>query len=80
MVALAIERTFWEKATLLHAEAHRDPSKKMPPRYARHYHDLARMATEPVAEPVAASRKGWAIAAALLLQGWLDANTALFET
>ena len=22
----------------------------MPPRYARHYHDLARMATEPVAE------------------------------
>ena len=48
--SLAAERTFWEKATLLHAEAHRDPSKKMPPRYARHYHDLARMATEPVAE------------------------------
>lgn len=48
--SLAAERTFWEKATLLHAEARRDPSKKMPPRYARHYHDLARMATEPVAE------------------------------
>ncbi len=48
--SLAAERTFWEKATLLHAEARRDPSKKMPPHYARHYHDLARMATEPVAE------------------------------
>lgn len=47
--SLAAERTFWEKATLLHAEAHRDPAKPMPARYARHYHDLARMATEPVA-------------------------------
>lgn len=48
--ALAAERTFWEKATLLHAEAHREPSKSMPPRYARHYYDLARMAVAPVAE------------------------------
>jgi hypothetical protein len=48
--SLAAERTFWEKATLLHAEAHRDPAKPMPPRYARHYHDLARMAVDPVAE------------------------------
>jgi hypothetical protein len=48
--SLAAERTFWEKATLLHAEAHRDPAKPMPARYARHYHDLARMATEPVTE------------------------------
>lgn len=48
--SLAAERTFWEKATLLHAEAHRDPVKPMPARYARHYHDLARMAAAPVAE------------------------------
>jgi hypothetical protein len=48
--SLGAERTFWEKATLLHAEAHRDPSKPMPARYARHYHDLARMAVMPVAE------------------------------
>ena len=47
---LAAERTFWEKATLLHAEAHRDPGQSMPARYARHYHDLARMALSPVAE------------------------------
>jgi len=48
--ALAAERTFWEKATLLHAEAHRAADKPMPARHARHYHDLARMASKPVAE------------------------------
>lgn len=48
--ALAAERTFWEKATLLHAEAHRDLTKPMPGRYARHYHDLARMAVDPAAD------------------------------
>jgi len=48
--ALAAERTFWEKATLLHAEAHRDPASDMPARYARHYHDLARLATTSVAD------------------------------
>lgn len=48
--ALAAERTFWEKATLLHAECHRDPSQSMPARYARHYHDLARLAMSPVAD------------------------------
>ena len=48
--SLAAERTFWEKATLLHAEAHRAADKPMPARYARHYHDLARMAAAPVAE------------------------------
>ena len=48
--SLAAERTFWEKATLLHAEAHRPLDKPMPARYARHYHDLARLAESPVAE------------------------------
>ncbi len=48
--ALAAERTFWEKATLLHAECHRPPEKAMPTRYARHYHDMARLAESPVAE------------------------------
>lgn len=48
--SLAAERTFWEKATLLHAEAHRAADKPMPARYARHYHDLARMVAAPVAE------------------------------
>lgn len=39
---LAIERTFWEKATILHAEAHR--RKPSPARHSRHYADLAALA------------------------------------
>lgn len=34
------ERTFWEKATILHHEAHRPKELAMPGRYARHYYDL----------------------------------------
>ncbi len=34
------ERTFWEKATILHREANRPQSKNMPGRYSRHYYDL----------------------------------------
>jgi len=44
---LAIERTFWEKATILHAEAHRDPSKTTPIRFSRHYADLAALGAHP---------------------------------
>jgi hypothetical protein len=44
------ERTFWEKATILHQEAHRAPEKSLPPRYSRHYYDLYRMALSPVCD------------------------------
>lgn len=37
---LSVERTFWEKATILHAEFHRPPDKAMPERFSRHYSDL----------------------------------------
>lgn len=47
---LAAERTFWEKATLLHAECHRPPDKADRERHARHYYDLARLATQPVGD------------------------------
>jgi hypothetical protein len=40
---LAAERTFWEKATLLHAEYHRPANKTMPLRLSRHYYDLSRL-------------------------------------
>lgn len=46
---LSIERTFWEKATILHAEAHRDESKATPKRFSRHYADLAALAEHPSA-------------------------------
>lgn len=34
------ERTFWEKATILHQEANRPPDKLIPSRYSRHYYDM----------------------------------------
>lgn len=45
VVALELERTFWEKATILHAESHRDPAKPIRDRFSRHYADTAAMAT-----------------------------------
>jgi len=44
------ERTFWEKATILHQEAHRPESSKIPERYSRHYYDLYCMAHKGVLE------------------------------
>ncbi|MGI6714517.1 MAG: nucleotidyl transferase AbiEii/AbiGii toxin family protein [Bacilli bacterium] len=44
------ERTFWEKATILHHEAHRPQCSPMPRRYARHYYDLYNMAISPIKE------------------------------
>jgi len=41
---LSIERTFWEKATILHSEVHRPADKAIPSRYSRHYSDLAVLA------------------------------------
>lgn len=37
---LNAERTFWEKATILHAYAHVPSDKKIPQRLARHYYDM----------------------------------------
>lgn len=47
---ISAERSFWEKATILHAEANRPTDKALPPRYARHYYDLYRMAGTLVAD------------------------------
>lgn len=44
VIALEIERSFWEKATILHAEYHRPPDKPIPDRYSRHYADTAMLA------------------------------------
>lgn len=48
--AIVAERTFWEKATILHQEANRPLDKAMLPRYSRHYYDLAMMAQSHVKE------------------------------
>lgn len=41
-------RTFWEKATILHQEAHRGPERPLPPRYSRHYYDVYRLSRMPL--------------------------------
>jgi hypothetical protein len=40
---LAAERTFWEKATILHAWHHAPADKVLRDRQSRHYYDLVRM-------------------------------------
>jgi len=46
--AIKAERTFWEKVTILHHEAHRPVETVQPQRYSRHYYDLAMMASSPL--------------------------------
>jgi len=49
VTALELERTFWEKATILHAEFYRPAESPTPTRYARHYFDMARLLAQPQA-------------------------------
>jgi hypothetical protein len=49
VVALDVHRTFWEKATILHAEYHRPPDRSMPDRFSRHYADTVSLAHHPIA-------------------------------
>jgi hypothetical protein len=49
VVALEVERSFWEKATILHTEYHRPAGKPAPDRFSRHYADTAALARHPVA-------------------------------
>ena len=44
VIALELERSYWEKATILHAEHHRTPESRMPVRFSRHYADMAALA------------------------------------
>jgi hypothetical protein len=54
VVALELERTFWEKATILHAEFHRPADKSIRDRYARHYADFAALWMHEAAHPARA--------------------------
>ena len=48
---LTVERTFWEKATLLHSEYHRPLEKGRGDRISRHYYDLAQLSQHPTIGP-----------------------------
>jgi len=55
VVAIAAERTFWEKATILHQQAHR--TDVMPARYSRHYYDLYKLARSSVKDLALSNHK-----------------------
>ncbi len=42
---LGVERTFWEKATILHMLYHQDAAKPLADRMSRHYYDMAQLIT-----------------------------------
>ncbi|MGM0491015.1 MAG: nucleotidyl transferase AbiEii/AbiGii toxin family protein [Planctomycetota bacterium] len=46
--ALDARRTYWEKATILHAEFHRPPGKAAAEGMSRHYYDLFRLSQQPL--------------------------------
>jgi len=50
VIALEVERTFWEKVTILHTEYHRPTDKPIPDRFSRHYADTAALAKHPAAK------------------------------
>jgi hypothetical protein len=50
VVALEVERSFCEKATILHTEYHRPADKPMPGRISRHYADVVALANQPTAK------------------------------
>ena len=50
VVALEAERTFWEKATLLHAEYHRPADRPLPAGFSRHYYDFHCLSRSPAGQ------------------------------
>lgn len=55
-LVLDAERTFWEKATLIHAECGRGSLRPSHERWARHWYDLAMLAEQPIGERALANR------------------------
>lgn len=47
---LEAERTFWEKATILHQYAHLPSEKKIPARFSRHWYDFFKLLNSPFKE------------------------------
>jgi len=79
--AIKAERTFWEKATILHQEAHRPEGKPLPLRYSRHYYDLALMAKSEVRKAALADMGQLKDVVAFKMRfypsGWAKYETAL---
>ncbi len=57
VLTVSPERSFWEKATILHQEANRPDQLAMPQRYSRHYYDLYMMSRQPVKDAALQDRE-----------------------
>ena len=79
VAALAAERTFWEKAMLLHEETFRPATKPRQQRMARHYYDVWCLITRGVAQRAVADRALLDRVAAhretFFKLGWVDYST-----
>jgi hypothetical protein len=77
---LGAERTFWEKATLLHAEAHRPLDKPAGDRLSRHYYDVAKLYQSPIGPKALSDRALLAQVVAhkrlFFHSGWANYGTA----
>jgi len=79
MSTLAAERTFWEKAMLLHEETFRPSDKPRKERMARHYYDVWCLIARGVADRAAADRHLFSRVAEhreiFFKLGWVDYKT-----
>ncbi len=79
--AIEAKKSFWDKITILHVEAHRPQSKEQPPRYSRHYYDTYQMLNSQVAnealEDLALLRKVVEFKNKFYPQGWANYSGAL---
>lgn len=80
VVVLSARRTFWEKATALHAEAHRPADSPTPQYFSRHYYDLAMLLATDEGKAAAADFELFAQVAkhkaTFFRSGWASYDTA----
>lgn len=78
--AIEAKKTFWDKVTILHVEAHRPEDKQQQARYSRHYYDLYQMINSPVCEEALADinllKNTVAFKAKFYPQGWANYQAA----
>ncbi|OYW21724.1 MAG: hypothetical protein B7Z52_00515 [Burkholderiales bacterium 12-64-5] len=80
VTVLSARRTFWEKATALHAEAHRPAHSPTPQYFSRHYYDLAMLLDTAEGQAAAADFDLLALVAkhkaTFFRSGWASYDTA----
>lgn len=77
---LNAERTFWEKATILHQYAHLPKDKTLPPRISRHFYDFFRLLNSSIKkralEEVSLLERVANHKSVYFASGWANYNTA----